>query len=211
VERFLERWPNYIGQFTFVQIGAPSRTHIKRYHDLLAELESEADRINWRFQSGDWRPIVFLKRHHSHKEIEPYYRAADLCIVTSLHDGMNLVAKEFVALRDDEQGALILSRFTGAARELRDALVVNPYDAEQLSEAIRFALEMDPEERRLRMQRMRRIVRDRNIYRWAASVITELTELRLDASEPPSARGDWSTGEAEKIAAQVRAREAKAR
>lgn len=213
VERFLERWPNYIGQFTFVQIGAPSRTHIKRYHDLQAELESEADRINWRFQSGDWKPIVLLKRHHSHKEIEPYYRAADLCIVTSLHDGMNLVAKEFVAAREDEEGALILSRFTGAARELRDALVVNPYDAEQLSDAIRFSLEMPPEERKLRMQHMRRIVRERNIYRWAGSVITELAELRLDAAEAPGARASWGkvTSEPEKVAAQVRAREAKAR
>jgi trehalose 6-phosphate synthase len=99
VERFLERWPAYQGQFTFVQIGAPSRTHIQRYHDLLAEAEAEADRINWRFQTGDWKPIVFLKRHHSHKEIEPYYKAADVCLVTSLHDGMNLVAKEFVSRR----------------------------------------------------------------------------------------------------------------
>ncbi|MFB3923056.1 MAG: trehalose-6-phosphate synthase [Terriglobia bacterium] len=182
VERFLERWPSYVGQFTFVQIGAPSRTHIKRYHDLLAEVEAEADRINWRFRTRDWKPIVFLMRHHSHQEIEPYYRAADICLVTSLHDGMNLVAKEFIAARDDEQGTLILSRFTGAARELRDALVVNPYDAEQLAEAIRFALEMDPEERRARMQRMRRVVRERNIYRWAANLITELSEIRLDPS-----------------------------
>jgi trehalose-6-phosphate synthase len=188
VERFLERWPNYRGQFTLVQIGAPSRTHIKRYHDLLAETEAEADRINWRFQTGDWKPIVFLKRHHSHKEIEPYYRAADVCLVTSLHDGMNLVAKEFVSTRDDEHAALILSRFTGAARELRDALIVNPYDAEQLAEAIRFALEMDPEERRTRMQRMRRIVREQNIYRWAGTLITELSELRLDVPEAVKSR-----------------------
>ncbi len=181
VERLLERWPHYVGQFTFVQIGAPSRTHIKQYHDFFAAVEAEADRINLRFQTREWKPIVFLKRHHSHKEIEPYYRAADLCMVTSLHDGMNLVAKEFIAARDDDQGALILSRFTGAARELRDALVVNPYDAEQLAEAVHFALEMDPEERRARMQRMRRIVRERNIYRWAGNLITELSEVRLDA------------------------------
>ena len=190
VERLFERWPNYIGQFTFVQIGAPSRTHIKRYHDLLAELDVESDRINWRFQTRDWKPIVFLKRHHSHKEIEPYYRAADLCLVTSLHDGMNLVAKEFITTRDDEQGALILSRFTGAARELRDALVVNPYDAEQLAEAIRYALEMDPDECRARIQRMRRIVRERNIYRWAGTLITELSEIRLDAPRPISRHFD---------------------
>ena len=188
VERFLERWPAYGGQFTFVQIGAPSRTHIKRYHDLLAEAEAEAERINWRFQTADWKPIVFLKRHHSHKEIEPYYRAADVCLVTSLHDGMNLVAKEFTATRDDEQGALILSRFTGAARELRDALIVNPYDAEQLAEAIRFALEMDPEERKARMQRMRRTIREHNIYRWAGTLITELSEIRLEVSEAVKSR-----------------------
>jgi trehalose 6-phosphate synthase len=188
VERFLERWPAYRGQFTFIQIGAPSRTHIKRYHDLLAEAEAEADRINWRFQTGDWKPIVFLKRHHSHKEIEPYYKAADVCLVTSLHDGMNLVAKEFVSTRDDEQGALILSRFTGAARELRDGLIVNPYDAEQLAEAIHFALEMDPEERKTRMQRMRRIVREHNIYRWAGTLITELSEIRLDVPEAVKSR-----------------------
>jgi len=187
IERFLERYPAYQGQFTFVQIGAPSRTHIKRYHDLFAEVGSEADRINWRFQAGEWRPIVFLSRHHGHKEIEPYYRAADLCMVTSLHDGMNLVAKEFVAARDDEQGALILSRFTGACRELRDALVVNPYDTEQLAEAIRFALEMDPEERRARMQRMRRIVKEHNVYRWAGNLITELSEIRLDHPTPVKA------------------------
>jgi trehalose-6-phosphate synthase/uncharacterized membrane protein affecting hemolysin expression len=184
IERFMEKYPAYQGQFTFVQIGAPSRTHIKCYHDLFAEVGSEADRINWRFQAGEWKPIVFLSRHHGHKEIEPYYKAADLCMVTSLHDGMNLVAKEFVAAREDEQGALILSRFTGACRELRDALVVNPYDTEQLAEAIRFALEMDPEERRARMQRMRRIVKEHNVYRWAANLITELSEIRLDRPTP---------------------------
>jgi trehalose-6-phosphate synthase/HAMP domain-containing protein len=183
IERFFERYPAYKGKFTFVQIGAPSRTHIKRYHDLLADVESEADRINWKFQSDGWKPLVFLKRHHSHQEIERYYRAADLCMVTSLHDGMNLVAKEFVASRDDEEGALILSRFTGAARELRDALVVNPYDTEQLASAIYFALEMDPEERGERMRRMRRVVKDHNIYRWAANLITELSEVRVETRE----------------------------
>jgi trehalose 6-phosphate synthase len=187
IERFMEKYPAYQGQFSFVQIGAPSRTHIKRYNDLFAEVGAEADRINWRFQAGKWKPIVFLNRHHSHKEIDLYYKAADLCMVTSLHDGMNLVAKEFVAARDDEQGALILSQFTGASRELRDALVVNPYDTEQLAEAIRFALEMDPEERRARMQRMRRIVKEHNVYRWAGNLITELSEIRLDRSAPVKA------------------------
>ena len=183
IERFLEKYPSYQGKFTFVQIGAPSRTHIKRYHDLLAEVEAEAERINWRFQGGKWKPIVFLKRQHSHQEIEPYYCAADLCLVTSLHDGMNLVAKEFLAARRDERGVLILSQFTGAARELRDALLVNPYDIDQTAEAIRAALEMEPEDKQLRMQRMRKVIKEHNIYRWAGNLITELCEVRLDAPE----------------------------
>jgi trehalose 6-phosphate synthase len=180
IERFLEKYPRYQGQFTFVQIGAPSRTHIKRYHDLLAEVESEAERINWRFQSGKWKPILFLKRQHSHKEIASYYRAADFCLVTSLHDGMNLVAKEFLAARRDERGVLILSQFTGAARELRDALLVNPYDVDQTAEAIRAALEMEPEEKLMRVRRMRKTIRENNIFRWAANLVTELCEVRLD-------------------------------
>jgi alpha,alpha-trehalose-phosphate synthase [UDP-forming] len=183
IERFLEKYPHYQKVFTFVQIGAPSRSHIKRYHDLQAEVEAEADRINWRFQTDRWKPIVLLNRQHSHHEIEPYYRAADLCLVTALHDGMNLVAKEFVSTRDDELGVLILSCFTGAARELRDALQINPYDIDQTAEAIRAALEMQPEEKQTRMQRMRKLVRERNVYRWAGSLIGELCEVRLDTGE----------------------------
>lgn len=188
VERFLEKYPRYQKIFTLVQIGAPSRTHIKRYHDLQAEIEAEADRINWRFQSGPWKPIVLLNRQHSHKEIEPYYRTADLCLVTALHDGMNLVAKEFIATRRDELGVLVLSCFTGAARELRDALQVNPYDIDQTAEAIRAALEMKSEEKRARMQRMRKLVRDRNVYRWAGSLIGELCEMRINTADTDSER-----------------------
>jgi trehalose 6-phosphate synthase len=183
IERFLEKHASYQGNFTFVQIGAPSRTHIKRYHDLQAEVEEEADRINWRFQRDRWKPIILLTRQHSHREIEPYYRAADLCLVTSLHDGMNLVAKEFLAARHDELGVLILSCFTGAARELRDALQVNPYDIDQTAEAIRAALEMQPQEKQMRMQRMRKVVREHNVYHWAGSLIGELCEVRLDAED----------------------------
>src|ERR1700723_2077413 len=183
IERFLEKYPKYQGEFTFVQIGAPSRTHIKRYHDLLAEVEAEAERINWRFQTGKWKPIIFLKRHHSHEEIERYYCAADLCLVTALHDGMNLVAKEFLAARRDERGVLILSQFTGAARELRDALLVNPYDIDQTADAIRAALEMEPTETQMRMHRMRELIREHNIYQWAGNLITELCEIRLNAPE----------------------------
>jgi trehalose 6-phosphate synthase len=183
IERFFEKYPRYQGQFTFVEIGAPTRNHLKRYHDLEAEIEAEAGRINWRFQKDKWKPVVLLNRQHSHKEIQPYYKAADLCLVTSLHDGMNLVAKEFVAARNDENGVLVLSIFTGAAQELRDALQVNPYDIDQTAEAIRAALEMDPEEKQARMQQMRRAIREHNIYQWAGTLIAELCELRLDDNE----------------------------
>ena len=183
IERFLEKYPRYQGQFTFIQIGAPSRSHIKRYHDLQAEVEAEADRINWRFRLDRWKPIVLLNWQHSHKEIQAYYRAADLCLVTSLHDGMNLVAQEFVAARSDERGVLILSCFTGAARELTDALQVNPYDIDQTAEAIHAALEMEPEEKQLRLQRMRKIVREHNVYHWAGTLIANLCELRLEVPE----------------------------
>ena len=184
IECFLDKYPKYRGKFTFVEIGAPSRTHIKRYHDLQGEVEVEAERINWRFENSRWKPILFLNKHHSHKEIEPYYRAADVCLVTSLHDGMNLVAKEFVSARNDEQGVLILSQFAGASRELKDALVVNPYDTEQVAESIRFALEMDHGEKVRRMQRMRRMVKEHNVYRWAGNLISELSEIRIEQPVP---------------------------
>jgi trehalose 6-phosphate synthase len=179
IERLLETYPVYQRQFVFVQIGAPSRTHIPRYKDFLEEVQREADRINRKFQTASWRPIVFLNRQHSHAEVQKYYRGADLCLVTSLHDGMNLVAKEFLAAREDEDGVLVLSCFTGAARELRDALIVNPYDIDQTAAAIRTALEMDPHERRERMQHMRKQVREQNIYRWAGDLIGQLCDFRV--------------------------------
>jgi trehalose-6-phosphate synthase len=180
VERFLEKYPVYQGIFTFVELGAPSRTHIKEYHDLMAAVEGEVDRINWRFQTKEWRPIVFLKKHHSHEEIRPFYEAADLCLVTSLHDGMNLVAKEFVGARNDESGVLILSQFTGASRELRDALIVNPYDIEEMAEAIHTGLEMKPAEQKARLRGMRETLKSHNIYYWAADLITALSQIRLE-------------------------------
>ncbi len=186
IERLLEKYPEYIGKFTFLQIGAPSRTHIKRYHDLMTEVEAEADRINWRFKTNGWRPIVFLNRHHGHREIERFYKLADFCLVTSLHDGMNLVAKEFLASRSDEDGMLILSRFAGAANELRDAIIINPYASDEIAEAIRFAIEMHPEERRRRMRLMRQLVKEQNIYRWAGTLIGELSNLPLEVSKAPA-------------------------
>jgi trehalose 6-phosphate synthase len=177
IERFLERWPEYIGHFSFAQIAAPSRSRIQRYRDLETEVASEADRINQRFATASWRPIILSRRHHGHEEISRYYRAADLCMVTSLHDGMNLVAKEFVAARDDGDGVLILSRFAGASGELRDALIVNPYDTDELASALHRALSMPDTEREARMGRMRRTVRENNIYKWAGMLTAALASI----------------------------------
>ncbi len=179
VESFLERHPRYQGRFTFIQIGAPTRSNIPRYAEFYREVENEAARINERFKRGKWRPIVLLSRQHSHEEVRRYYRLAHLCMVTSLHDGMNLVAKEYVASREDNRGVLILSLFTGASRELRDAIIVNPYDTQATGEAIAQALEMDVSEMTDRMQRMRKSVSDHNIYWWASSLIGDLCDLRL--------------------------------
>lgn len=179
VERLMEKYPEYIGHFTFVELGAPSRTHIKRYRELISELDETVDKINWRFQVKDWKPIVFLKANHSHKQIDIFYKASDLCLVTSLHDGMNLVAKEFVGSREDENGVLILSQFTGAARELQDAIIVNPYSIEEVAEAIYSGLTMKDEEVKARMKRMRALIQERNVYRWASNIITTLSRLRV--------------------------------
>ncbi|MGA2301104.1 MAG: trehalose-6-phosphate synthase [Candidatus Acidiferrum sp.] len=183
VERFLELHPAYQRRFSLVQIGAPSRTDISRYQQFIQEVNAEAERINHRFQVGHWKPIVLLLRHHSHQEIARFYRAASVCLVTSLHDGMNLVAKEFIAAREDEQGALILSSFTGAAHELTDALLINPYDVQQLAEAIYQALDLSSEQQSARIARMRKTIREYNIYRWAAHLLSDLTEIRIEAPE----------------------------
>ena len=183
IERFLELNPSYQRRFSFIQIAAPSRTNIDRYQKLLDEVTNEAARINARFQAGRWMPIVLLKKHHSHEQIAHFYRAASVCLVTALHDGMNLVAKEFVAARDDDRGVLILSTFAGAALELGDALLVNPYDVQQVSGAILRALEMPAEEQTTRMQHMRSNVRENNIYRWAANLLSDLTDIRIDTPE----------------------------
>ncbi len=187
IERLFDLHPSYRGKLVFVQIGAPSRTRIKRYQDLTAEVEGEADRINRRFRAGAWKPIIFLNEHHTHEELQQYYREADFCLVTSLHDGMNLVAKEYIAARRDEQGVLILSRFTGASHELADALVVNPYDTDELAEAIHTALTMPAGEKRARMRRMRAVVEEHNVYRWAGNLIAELAAIRLEPAQAPPA------------------------
>ena len=187
IERFLEKHPEYVGRFTFVELGAPSRTRIGKYRDLAEEIEEAVEAVNARFRGKKWKPLVFLKAQHSHDAIRPFYKASDVCMVTSLHDGMNLVAKEFVAAREDDDGALILSDFTGASRELKDAILVNPYDIEEMADAIFLALRMDPAERAGRMRRMRATVREHNIYRWAGELIGQLARLRLSEGSPGAA------------------------
>ena len=177
IRRFFERWPEYRRRAVFIQVASPSRSSIPRYQALQKEIQDLVNEINEAIGERGWRPIVYHERHHDRAEVAALYRAADLCMVTSLHDGMNLVAKEFVAARDDDDGVLVLSRFTGASRDLRDALVVNPYDVEGMAEAVRVAFEMDPSERRRRMARMRSHVRERNIYRWAALLLAELAPM----------------------------------
>jgi len=177
VEIFLAKNPSYIGEFTFLQLCAPSRTLIKEYQDFGEKVQKEVDRINDLFKKNGWKPILFLKQHHSHEYIYSLYRAADVCLVTSLHDGMNLVSKEFVAARDDEEGVLILSQFAGASRELHDALIVNPYNGEETADAIFTALQMPPEEQKKRMQRMREALKGHNVYRWSAELLKSMVDL----------------------------------
>jgi alpha,alpha-trehalose-phosphate synthase [UDP-forming] len=183
VEQLLEHHPFYLERFTLVQIAAPSRTRIPAYAELRKHVDEAVERINQRFQTQRWRPIVLIDKQCNHQEVARCYRAADICLVTSLHDGMNLVAKEFVAARNDDDGVLVLSKFAGAAGELQDALIVNPYDIDGVADAIRAGLDMSRDDRRTRMKRMRRQVMEHNIYLWAANVLGDLRELRIDTME----------------------------
>jgi trehalose 6-phosphate synthase len=178
VERLLELHPEYQARFTFVQLAAPSRTLIDRYRQLNETVEQLAARINERFGRGSYRPIILHKAHHEPPKVFRYYRAADLCYVSSLHDGMNLVAKEFVAAREDERGVLILSQFTGASRELTEALIVNPYDIDEASAALATALAMSPDEQRERIRSMRAFLAEFNVYRWAGRMLVDAARVR---------------------------------
>jgi trehalose-6-phosphate synthase len=178
VENLLEQHPELIGTFTFIQIAAPSRSALDDYQSFEAQVNNLSLRINQRFSLGNWQPICLKAEHHEPEVVNRYYRAADVCMVTSLHDGMNLVAKEFVASRDDEQGVLVLSQFTGAAHELHEALIVNPYHIEQTSEALYRALTMPDFEQRERMRSMRALVRDFNVFRWAGRMLLDAARVR---------------------------------
>ena len=179
LDHLLEQHPEYRQRLVFVQTGVPSRTHVPQYQALESELDRLVESINWKWSSDSWRPIHFLKQQHSPMEMMALHRLADFCIVSSLDDGMNLVAKEFVASRFDGDGALILSRFTGAGRELSPAVPINPWAVDEVAAAMHQALEMPEKERRKRMQRMRDQVADNNVYRWAGKVLSALLEFEF--------------------------------
>lgn len=174
LDLLLERHSDYRGRLTFVQVGVPSRSHITKYQQLEDEIDHLVEEVNWRWGTATWRPIVLLKRHYDQLPLMALHRLANFCVVNSLHDGMNLVAKEFVASRFDEDGVLILSNFTGAARELTDALIVNPFSVEEVAEAMRTAVEMPQAQRQKRMQKMRAAVEGNDIYRWAGKIMSVL-------------------------------------
>ena len=177
IERLLLERPEYVGRLVFLQIGVPSRTAIADYDELNRALVSQVDAINRRWARNSWRPVVLVRRHVDQQALTALELMADFCLVTSLHDGMNLVAKEFVASRIDGDGVLILSAFTGAARELADALIVNPFSVGEMSDAIHRALNMPAEERRRRMNRMRSVVAENNVYRWAGKILQTLSGI----------------------------------
>jgi alpha,alpha-trehalose-phosphate synthase [UDP-forming] len=183
LDRFWDQHPEYRERMTYVQVGVPSRSHVPQYQQLDREIDALIENINWKWSTLTWRPIVFFKRHFSMVEMTALHRLADFCIVSSLHDGMNLVAKEFVASRHDEDGVLLLSQFAGSALELTDAILFNPFAIDELAEAIYQAVEMPPAERKKRMQRMRSAVSDNNVYRWAGKILSAL--LKFEIPETP--------------------------
>jgi trehalose 6-phosphate synthase len=177
VDRLLTLHPELKRKFHFVQVGAPSRVHIPAYRRLNEEVRALVEEINWRHGDATWRPIVYVNEHQEASELYPLYRSAAACVVSSLHDGMNLVAKEFVAARTDLLGVLVLSRFAGAAEELNEALLINPYGVDEFAEALRLALAMPEAEQGRRMRLLRQQVADNNIYRWAGMLLSEAGKL----------------------------------
>jgi trehalose 6-phosphate synthase len=178
VERLLELYPEYIGSFTFIQIGAPTRSAITQYQHFESDVRDLARQINTRFGSDTYVPIILLPEHHEPQLVFEYFRGADLCFVSSLHDGMNLVAKEFVAARDDEEGILILSQFAGASKELPEALIVNPYNIDQCANALATALRMPIAEQKERMRNMRGLIQEHNVFRWAGKMLIDAARMR---------------------------------
>ena len=178
VQTLLDRAPEWRGKLVFLQAAAPTRSKLESYSSLQSEAIKTADAINAKYGEGDYKPIVLSIRHHEPDEVYELFRAADICVVSSLHDGMNLVSKEFIAARDDEQGVLLLSSFAGASRELSEAVIVNPYDAHGMADAFDFALRMPPDAQRARIRAMRDLVRQRNVHLWAAQMLLDAARLR---------------------------------
>lgn len=171
------RYPEYKKRVVFFQLGEQSRIQIQKYMQLNAQIYELVEKINWKYETNDWKPIIHVREHLSQKTLLAFRRLANFFLVTSLHDGMNLVAKEFVASRIDGDGVLILSRFTGAARELTDAILINPFSSENIAEAIRQAIEMPESERRQRMQKMQKVVQENNVYKWASDIVEVLSTI----------------------------------
>ncbi|MCD6135069.1 MAG: trehalose-6-phosphate synthase [Candidatus Omnitrophica bacterium] len=174
VDLLLEKNPSWKGKMVFIQMGEMSRIHIPEYKMLNDRINSLVEEVNFRHSQNSWAPIIFLRRHLSFEEIVAFYRRADVCLVTSLHDGMNLVAKEFVSARCDGGGALVLSRFTGAARELKGAISCNPYSEDDIARALIKALTLEENEVRQNMQMLRQQVSRNNIWRWIAKIIGDI-------------------------------------
>lgn len=195
VERLLEKYPAWVGRFVFVQVAAPTRAMLEEYRNFQERVQATAERINRRFGSDAYKPVHLLARHHEHEAVTELFRAADICVVTSLHDGMNLVCKEFVAARDDNQGVLVLSRFAGAARELSEALIVNPYHVEETADALFQAATMPSAERRERMASLRSTVHEYNVYRWAGRMLADAGRWRLRARIEARVRAYRTEGE----------------
>lgn len=183
IDQLMEACPELRRKFAFLQVAVPSRSHIPEYQRTEDEVDHLVQAINFRWKEGSWEPIVFIKEHQGPVDMMAIHRLARFCIVSSLHDGMNLVAKEFVASRQDNDGVLILSEFTGSARELTDALQVNPYAVHEIAAAMRIACEMKAPERAHRMRRMREHLERHNVYRWGGKVLSEL--LKFDFPEGP--------------------------
>jgi trehalose-6-phosphate synthase len=178
IETLLDTRPHLRGKVTLLQIAAPSRSKLPAYRTLQDQTLAELERINAKYRTDLWQPIILVDTQQTPDAVWELYRAADFCIVNSLHDGMNLVAKEFAAARDDEDGVLILSTFAGASRELLEALLVNPFDVSETAAAIETAIEMPRDQRRERMQLMRRTVKENNVYRWAGRMLMDAARVR---------------------------------
>lgn len=176
-ELLLEQHPAWRGKVSFVQIAAPSRSVIPAYANLSREIEEQAEKINTRFCMKGWQPIHLLKKSFSPKDVYQLYRASDVCVVSSLHDGMNLVAKEFVAARDDNHGVLILSQFAGASKEMIDSIIINPYDEEGMVTSFLKALDMTDDEQVARMKSLREQVQSKNVYAWAGKILGDAAKL----------------------------------